>query len=289
VCGIAGIHRLTDRPMPKLDEFASELLAGIQHRGSDATGFVGMNDDGAVQLQKASCSAYYFNQHRAPLARDTRTVLLHTRFATQGKPAFPENNHPVEAGGIYCVHNGHVNNDSEVFEKPGVGVRRGQVDSEAIPALVAAKGWESLPESLEVLQGAVAVAMLNEQRPGELVLARGYSSPLVVLQTRHLIVWASTVQAIEDAWARVLGTPPNPTRRKYLVEGSALVVNRGNVEEKRFQSYEPPRVTYTVRHSTPNLQTVGGTSESFALRSSSVMPITAGTGRMTTRSPKRVS
>lgn len=239
MCGIAGFHRLTDRPFPKADQFASELLRGIEERGEDATGYVAINDAGDIQLQKASCSAFYFNQHRARIMDEARTVLLHTRLATQGKPAFPENNHPVECGGIYAVHNGHIWNDAEIFRTKQVA-RRGAVDSEAIPALVAARGWDSLPDSLSVLDGAMAVAMVNVHAPSDLVLARGYSSPLYVVQTTHLLVWASTFSAIIQTWRRALGTPPGSQRIEQMPEGLALIVKDGKVSKRRWKAYEPP-------------------------------------------------
>jgi len=244
MCGIAGIYRLTNKPFPLLDDFAAELLNGIDSRGGDACGYVAINDIGDVQLQKASCRAFYFNKHRAKISDDSRTVLMHTRWATQGKPAFPENNHPVETAGIFAVHNGHIWNDDSVFTATGK-TRRGEVDSEAIPALVAASGWEKAPGCFSELDGAMAVAMLNVRRPKELILARGNDSPLVYVQTRDLLVFASTSFAIKDAWQAVLGTPPADNKFRYLTEGSGWIYGREkeplrvffNVGLKRFKSY----------------------------------------------------
>jgi glutamine phosphoribosylpyrophosphate amidotransferase len=52
MCGIAGIHRRGTAPVPRLGKLADGLLLGISHRGSDATGFLAMKDDGSVQTQK---------------------------------------------------------------------------------------------------------------------------------------------------------------------------------------------------------------------------------------------
>jgi asparagine synthetase B (glutamine-hydrolysing) len=245
MCGIAGIHRLTNRPMVHLDRMVSALLAGIENRGQDATGYVAVNDAGDVQLQKASCRAFYFNSHRARVSDDARTVLLHTRFATQGKPSFPENNHPVESGGIYAVHNGHISNDRDIFDALCVE-RRGAVDSEAIPALIARRGWDAAPAYLGELDGDMATALVNVTRPGELILARGNSSPLSYVQTRDYLVFASTSQAIRDAWKSVIGTPPAVHKIRYMLEGNALIVREGGVRLTTFSPGNNPRAKTTL-------------------------------------------
>jgi glucosamine 6-phosphate synthetase-like amidotransferase/phosphosugar isomerase protein len=233
MCGIAGIHRLDSRPFPNLDAFVSGLLDGIEPRGYDATGYLALDDAGGVQLQKASCRAYYFNLNRARLSEHARTVLLHTRFATQGKPAFPENNHPVSSGSIYCVHNGHVRNDAELFAKTGK-TRAGQVDSEAIPALVAREGWAKAPDCLKAVEGDFAVALVDTNRAGELILAKGAHSPLVYVQTERLLVWASTHDAIRNAW-KAIGTPPAIRRFHWMQEGEALIVDGGKTHTATFE------------------------------------------------------
>lgn len=243
MCGIAGVHRLSDRPFPELDAFCGRLLRGIEPRGRDATGYVAVDGAGGVQLQKASCSAFYFNANRARITDQARTVLLHTRWATQGKPAFPENNHPVVSGGIYCVHNGHIYNDVEVFEDTGKH-RAGAVDSESIPALVASKGWETLPHCLEGLDGDFAVALVDPRRAGELVLAKGSGSPLVYVKTDHLLVWASTYEAIMGAWKDTIGTPPGVRRSTWLRDGEAVMVDGSTLETRRFE-VPAPKLTFS--------------------------------------------
>jgi glucosamine 6-phosphate synthetase-like amidotransferase/phosphosugar isomerase protein len=245
--------------MPRLDEFVSELLAGIEERGTDATGYAAMNDAGDIQIQKASCSAYYFNRNRARIADDARTVLLHTRWATQGKPAFPENNHPVQCGEIIAVHNGHIFNDSQVFRTTGK-IRRGQVDSEAIPAIVAARGWDRALDGLEELDGGLAAALISTRRPGSLILAKGNDYPLVYVKTDDVLVWASTFHAIEQAWHRVLGTPPKIRRYSWLAEGEAVIVRDRN--ELRTARWNPP---FVIRKTSANYSSPSSTTTPLAL------------------------
>lgn len=233
MCGIAGIHRLTDREEPKLGRLMDELLLGIEHRGKDATGFAAITDKGTVVHQRASCEARKFVAGRKPIPANSRTVILHTRFATQGSPAFPENNHPVRSGDFYVVHNGHIWSDTDVFQVAPFK-RAGQVDSEAIAAVLRMKGWTgALDDGLDMLDGNMAFAAINRSAPGELLLAKGWDSPLYVARSKHLLIWASTQETIRAAWAKVLGTPPK--RFEFLSPGEALVVNGGEVREAEFR------------------------------------------------------
>lgn len=69
------------------------------------------------------------------------SVIGHTRQQTKGSYLIDNNNHPIKAGSIVGVHNGHISNDDEIFEwleKRADFYRKrvGQVDSEAIFALI---------------------------------------------------------------------------------------------------------------------------------------------------------
>ncbi len=245
MCGIAGfmLKEGASYSPTTLERLADELLFGIDERGGDACGFAARAADGRLVVQKASCRAYEFTVERSWFPSDVRTVLLHTRFATQGHEAFPENNHPVNAGPIYCVHNGHVSNDYELIRASGID-RIGRVDSEAIPATVARRGWENAGRAMSELEGAAAVALLQADT-GELILARGYSSPLVVVENDSLIVWASTESAIRSAWKAVLGTPPRGGRFVHVGEGTLLrYASSGKRTTETFVPHEP---AYTYR------------------------------------------
>lgn len=220
-----------------MDALAAALLAEIDSRGGDATGMVAQWDDGSLVVSKAATNARGFSAERPKLDGSARTVLLHTRMATQGSPAWPENNHPVESGGVWCVHNGHVWNDDDVLR--GVP-RRGRVDSEALPASVARVGWENAldADGLGACEGQVAVAMLDEKRPGELLLARGFTSPLYFLDRPKVLVWASTEEAIRKAWRSVYGSLP-ADGFWYLREESALRVGPAGMSVVRWKSARP--------------------------------------------------
>jgi glucosamine 6-phosphate synthetase-like amidotransferase/phosphosugar isomerase protein len=91
MCGIAGVHvKSAHLGRFPLDRFVDELFLGIEHRGRDASGYVAVNDEGEVMMQKAPVKASLFTRKRKTIPNSARTVLLHTRLATQGLPAFSE-------------------------------------------------------------------------------------------------------------------------------------------------------------------------------------------------------
>jgi hypothetical protein len=213
MCGIAGVHvKSAHLGRFPLDRFVDELFLGIEHRGRDASGYVAVNDEGEVMMQKAPVKASLFTRKRKTIPNSARTVLLHTRLATQGLPAFSENNHPVLYETCFVTHNGHIHNDDEIFKELDIP-RNAEVDSAAIAAALSYHGiasWDDVKAALESLRGGFAIAAIDpEQKKGRLLLARGTSSPLWVLNHPKAIVWASTKGAILEAWGRILGTPPS--------------------------------------------------------------------------------
>lgn len=249
MCGIAGIHLLDAELVGKLnvEAFAAIALQEIDWRGGDATGFAAQHADGSVRVQKAAVRADSFLRHWRGIDNErTRTVLLHTRYATQGAPEWPENNHPVRWGSLHVVHNGSVANDADVFGRTGK-VRNGRVDSEAIPAVIAEAGWENAAAGLETLNGSFAIAAVDETRPGELLLARAGWSPLVWVSNGRILAFASTQSALMTAWRKTIGTPPKAKHIVDAPDGSIVRVSGDQIERGEFFPPIPPapKTAYT--------------------------------------------
>lgn len=257
ICGIAGIHVLNPENAPKYSkiEYAiDDLLRAIDHRGGDATGFVAISDEGQVAWQKASCNASEFYKERRPIPWGTRSVLLHTRMATQGSAAFPENNHPVRRGSVYIVHNGHIWNDNEVFIKTNKR-RYGQVDSEAIAAVIAKFGIMKTHEAMEEVSGAAAIGVIDEAKPGFMALARGASSPLMFYRNDNIAVFASTMDAVKRAWRTLYGTAPKDDKIMDVDEGTVIYLDNNEIDVKRFL---PDDYYYRAKNYNTGYYTVNG-------------------------------
>lgn len=221
MCGIAGIYLRDPSFEVDMDEITSTLLAEIEERGQHATGVVAIGDEGEIEWQKASCDATTFNRYRRIIPNSARVVLGHTRWATQGLPAFMENNHPIKRGPFYIIHNGHVSNDSELFKKADRS-RFGDVDSEAIAAHLSYMGdLSKLAEVMAEIEGDAAVAAVDERDCRRLAIARGRSSPLYIYNGERFVLFASTEKAIVKAHATHIGTL-SAKRLMYVKEGFAL-------------------------------------------------------------------
>lgn len=248
MCGIAGIHfkRPGALSPAQTERFVNCLLLGIEHRGTDATGIVSVAPGGKkIVLSKEALAAEDFIKIRPSLGDDPlRSILLHTRFATQGHQSRNVNNHPVLHGTTFVTHNGHIGNDADLFKANEIE-RLGEVDSEVIAALINKVGFDNVCLALQELQGGFAIAAIDAQTPDKLVLAKGNSSPLVIFENKDFIVWASLREAIEEAWGATLGTPPRKWKFQEFKPGQILMFNGAEREllEFKVKAY-PSRVVY---------------------------------------------
>jgi asparagine synthetase B (glutamine-hydrolysing) len=246
MCGIAGVYLRDPGAKANLDGMLDTMLDLIEHRGGDATGFVAIGDEGVTEWQKAACGAKEFARYRRPVPTGTRTIVAHTRWATQGLPAFVENNHPLRRGSFFVTHNGHVINDSQLFELAG-RARYGQVDSEAIPARFASLGkLSAAPKVMSEIQGAAAIAAVDEKKPKELLLARGSSSPLFVLTTKKYVLWGSTRATVAQTYLDHIGRLPKKTKIEEVKEGTVLHFVDGKLTRTKFGFYSPPKIVYST-------------------------------------------
>lgn len=232
MCGLAGIHRRGTKAIPKLDALANALLLSIEARGTDATGFLAVLDTGKVQLEKRTRTASSFVKTRGKLHLKSRTVLLHTRYATRGAKENPANAHPVVSGSMAAVHNGTIYNADEIFRAFSLP-RMAEVDSEVIPAIVSHAGWENASAGFDLFEGGAAAAVVNVEKPQELILLRTRTYPMVYAVTDDLVIFASTATAIERAWLQTYGKPL-PVETQELGDWEMLLIN-GDLHHSRIR------------------------------------------------------
>lgn len=205
MCGIAGFNRAEGRSsIPNGRTFAIALAIGIEPRGRDATGFAWWEaeDDTNVWYTKQQGHATRVAPHAPLPKKGIRTLAAHTRYLTLGSAEDNNNNHPVVADGITCVHNGRVENHDELIELTGLE-RVGAVDSWAIPALLSKQaelGAGHPKELLELIHGVAAISWLDANDPDILHLARLSTRPLHIGWTkRGDLVFSSTQATMQKA------------------------------------------------------------------------------------------
>ena len=205
MCGIAGFN-LHPSSRVNTRELAHNLLSAIETRGSHSSGYAFVKGDDVGVYKNAVPGSQL---PLGDLPRRAQTVILHTRFATQGSQRDNRNNHPVISpnGSIALVHNGVISNDYLFRERLG-GEFEGlpAVDTAVIPALIEKYGFEATVPKLE---GYAAVAYLDlESKDSDILnLARLDYSPVaftwledgsfVFASTEILLVGALELSGLE--------------------------------------------------------------------------------------------
>ncbi len=178
-----------------------EGLKRLEYRGYDSSG-VAVLQDGRLATRRAVGK---LQNLEALLRTETLTGTIgvgHVRWATHGRPS-EENAHPHRAGSVVVVHNGIIENYAALKKELAAAGRafKSETDTEVIAHLIdsiAAGGVrldEAVREAARRLEGAYAIAVIDERSPDIVVGARK-GSPLVVGLGSGEFFLASDIPAI---------------------------------------------------------------------------------------------
>jgi glucosamine--fructose-6-phosphate aminotransferase (isomerizing) len=207
VCGIVG-YVGKERCL----EVLMEGLRHLEYRGYDSAGLA-LHVSGRIEAIKQPGHlqrlAEAVGKRNGDLSH-SRAGVGHTRWATHGRPN-EVNAHPQLGKGVAVVHNGIIENFSELKEELiGRGIAFcSETDTEVIAHLIA-EGLqegrslrEALGKALKRLKGSFAVAAVSASEPEKVVAAR-HQSPLVVGLGEGENFLASAVQALLKETRRFL-------------------------------------------------------------------------------------
>lgn len=164
---------------------AIEGLKKLEYRGYDSAGIAGLVGN-RIEWSKTVGKVSMLEAAVAERKLELDLAIAHTRWATHGVPN-ESNAHPhLDASAtIAIVHNGIIENSAELrsfLEKNGVKFAS-DTDSEVIAHLLHYNDevdfLEAIRKTLPMLQGAFAVACINNNYPGK-IFAMAHSSPLAV-------------------------------------------------------------------------------------------------------------
>jgi glucosamine--fructose-6-phosphate aminotransferase (isomerizing) len=255
-----------------------ELIVGglrkLEYRGYDSAGVAAIGPSGlVVQRAKGKLQNLITRLETHPVSG--HTGIGHTRWATHGRPS-DENAHPHAYGGVAVVHNGIIENHLQLRSELGAKGHKfsSETDTEIVAHLVAdafkdgaADLLAAVRQALTRVQGTYAIAVIAENRPGEIVAAKN-ASPLVIGYGEGENFLASDVPAILEhtrqvvyleegelavltpASVRILKLDGTPVERKpRRIEWSAVAAEKdGHKHFMHKEIYEQPRaVTDTVR------------------------------------------
>ncbi len=180
MCGIVGIVGTSEVSLRLL-----EALKKLEYRGYDSAGIATLHE-GVINRTRASGKLNNLEAALQEMPLEGVVGIGHTRWATHGAPT-KENAHPHTTDEVAVVHNGIIENHSELrkeLEATGV-VFVSETDTEVITQLLThlvkqGKAPEdALKEALGRLEGAYAVGVLFQSEPDTLYAAR-WGSPLAV-------------------------------------------------------------------------------------------------------------
>lgn len=227
MCGIVGAIGAND-----CTPFLLAGLKTLEYRGYDSAGLAVLDSSGALCRVRAKGRVSELDARVAQLGIAGTVGIAHTRWATHGIPA-EHNAHPHVSGGLAVVHNGIIENYEALRgQLQALGyVFSSDTDTETIAHLLRACLCEdatalgfagpapdlftAVRRAVRFLQGAYALAVMREEEPDSLVVAREGSPLMLGLGERGHF-------AASDASALV-----SVTRRMIYLENGDVARLRG--------------------------------------------------------------
>jgi glutamine---fructose-6-phosphate transaminase (isomerizing) len=246
MCGIVG-YIGSQNAAPLL----IEGLTRLEYRGYDSAGVAVLSRGGTTVVRTVG----RVRQLEAALPKRLSggTGIGHTRWATHG-PATEHNAHPHRSadGRISVVHNGIIDNATQIraqLEAAGVELTS-DTDTEVIAHLVARSPAQSLEgavlDALDRARGTYALAVLDEQHPDRIVVARN-GSPLILGIGEHEMFIASDVAALIRHTTSVI----------HLDDGELATVTAGGYRTFTKDSDDTGRTPITVDLDAEDLELSG--------------------------------
>jgi glutamine---fructose-6-phosphate transaminase (isomerizing) len=181
MCGIVGYVGTSDG-----SKVLIEGLKRLEYRGYDSAGVAMIAPGTGMKIVRSQGKIAMLEERLKDDPVSGPIGIAHTRWATHGRPS-DENAHPHRSGPFVVVHNGIIENYSEIkdqLEEEGFTFSS-ETDTEVIVKLVESK-WrsgksyrDSVAAALRQLRGSYAVVFLNEEDSQELIAARK-ESPLIL-------------------------------------------------------------------------------------------------------------
>lgn len=207
MCGIVGYVGKT-----KAVDFVVEGLEALEYRGYDSAGVTAIIDHKPVTTKQVGRVDALRSELKDLPTDNTQIAIGHTRWATHGAPSV-KNAHPHSNTNqtIFVVHNGIIENYQELrTHLQSVGYEfASETDTEVIPHLIEhnlknTKSFqEAFEKSIQELDGAYAIAVMQAEEPDCLYVAR-LSSPLVIGVGKDEHFLASDATALMDRTKKVI-------------------------------------------------------------------------------------
>ena len=222
MCGIVGYIG-----GKRAQNFLMSGLKRLEYRGYDSAGIVTLDNEGVATLLRAKGKISNLEEKVVKNKRDDRIGIGHTRWATHGEPS-ETNAHPHQAGPIFLVHNGIIENYKELKGQLRQHEFKSETDSEVLAALIESFYQNgkyplvnAVVQALKLVKGTYGIAVVSELSPNEMVVARS-GSPLVIGVGNNETLVASDASALIGHTKQAI----------YLNDGEVAVVTKDSIEVK---------------------------------------------------------
>ena len=222
MCGIVGYVGNKNA-----QDFLISGLKRLEYRGYDSAGIVTLDSKGEATLLRAKGKIANLEEKLAKNKREDKIGIGHTRWATHGEPS-EANAHPHQAGSIYLVHNGIIENYKELKATLKEHEFKSETDTEVLAALINSfykDGKHTLinavVQALKLAKGTYGIAVVSCDAPDEIVVARS-GSPLVVGIGHDETLIASDASALVGHTKQAI----------YLNDGEVALVKKDSIEIK---------------------------------------------------------
>ncbi len=176
-------------------------LRRLEYRGYDSSGLA-VFSNGSVSRVRALGKIQSLEKELAEKELGTQGGIAHTRWATHGAPSV-ENAHPHTDpdSSVFLIHNGIIENYGDL--RQNLSLKGHEFESETdtevlahiIGDLYTGDITEAVTRALRRVRGAFGIAVMCQQEPGKIVVARR-GSPLVIGIGENEIFAASDVAAL---------------------------------------------------------------------------------------------
>ncbi len=184
MCGIVGCILKDDDK--KVAPILFDCISKLEYRGYDSIGLA--TYDGNMHIKKDKGKIEEVNNKLDLADMPGNYGIAHVRWATHGDPS-KLNAHPQldEENTIAVVHNGIIENNSEIKANliAEGHIFKSDTDTEVIPHLIQKYMDEGLDlehalrKTIDILQGAYAIAAVSSNEPDKIVATRK-DSPLII-------------------------------------------------------------------------------------------------------------
>lgn len=223
MCGIVGAIRSQHNVV----DFLTDGLKRLEYRGYDSSGIAVQTENGLKRVRRVGRVAL-MEQACKEKGLTGHTGIGHTRWATHGGVTEP-NAHPhISAGLISVVHNGIIENfenertrlqaDGYIFES--------QTDTEVIAHSVhqqyvkTGNLFVAVQTACQTFHGAFAIAVIANDRPNQMVVAR-MGCPLLIGLGEGETFIASDVSAVVAFTRQIM----------YLEDGDIALLSENGIDE----------------------------------------------------------